>query len=182
MKTARIVFCLLISGLGACAQILPSAPKPAAPASNTDPLNRDSPQSSVVAFLEAAHAKNYNKAWRYMDLRSMPQEQAAPEERELARELAAILDRDTQFDVGNLSRRSAGGRRGQSSAESRSDGHISCERPDTGTGSGDESPCIPGFPSGWFRPTASQRIPLSRRSPTTRSLNGTCRSRWSTRS
>jgi MscS family membrane protein len=104
MKTARIVFCFLLSCLGAIAQILPTAAKPAAPAANTDPLNRDSPQSSVVAFLEAAHSKNYGKAWRYLDLRKMPEEQRLKESAELARQLEAILDQDIQFDVGNLSR------------------------------------------------------------------------------
>ncbi len=104
MKTARIVFCFLLSSLCAIAQILPSAAKPADPPSNTDPLDRGSPQSSMVAFLEAAHAKNYGKAWRYLDLRKMPEEQRLKESAELCRQLAAILDQDIQFDVGNLSR------------------------------------------------------------------------------
>ncbi len=103
MKNARTVFCLLLFSFGASAQILPSA-KPASPSANTDPLDRDSPQSSVVAFLEAAHAHNYAKAWRYLDLRSMPEDRRLAGGTELARELETILDRDTQFDVGNLSR------------------------------------------------------------------------------
>jgi len=107
MKNARIVFCLLLSALGVAAQILPSA-KPNIPGTNTDPLERDSPQSAVVAFLEAAHARDYGKAWRYLDLRSMPQDQRLAGGTELARELETILDRDTQFDVGNLSRNPEG--------------------------------------------------------------------------
>jgi MscS family membrane protein len=103
MKNARIVLCFLLSSLCVTAQILPSA-KPATPPPNKDPLNRDSPQSSVVAFLETAHAKNYGKAWRYLDLRNMPEEQRLKGGTELARELEAILDNDTQFDVGNLNR------------------------------------------------------------------------------
>lgn len=103
MKNARNVFCFLLLSFGASAQILPS-PKPATPAANNDPLERDSPQSSVVAFLEAAHARNYAKAWRYLDLRSMPEDRRLAGGTELARELETILDRDTQFDVGNLSR------------------------------------------------------------------------------
>ena len=75
----------------------------AAPALNKDPLDRDSPQNSVVAFLEAAHAQNYGRARRYMDLRSMPEDQRLSDGTELARQLQTILDRDTQFDVGNLS-------------------------------------------------------------------------------
>ncbi len=104
MKKARIVFCFLLMSLGAFAQILPSASKPASPPQNKDPLDRDSPQSSVVEFLEAAHAQNYSRAWRYLDLRSMPQDQRLADGTQLVRELQTILDRDTQFDVGNLSR------------------------------------------------------------------------------
>jgi MscS family membrane protein len=107
MKNARIVFCFLLSSLCATAQILPSA-KPASPSPSKDPLDRDSPQSSVVAFLEAAHAQNYGKAWRYLDLRNMPEDERLKGGTELARELSTILDNDTQFDVGNLSRNPEG--------------------------------------------------------------------------
>jgi MscS family membrane protein len=103
MKNAWIVLCFLLSSFCAFAQILPTA-KPTTPAVTTDPLDRDSPQSSVVAFLEAAHAKDYGKAWRYLDLRNMPEEERLKNSAELARQLETILDRDIQFDVGNLSR------------------------------------------------------------------------------
>lgn len=107
MKTTGIAVCLLLSTLcidfRAGAQILPAA-KSSAPAANNDPLDRDSPQSSVVAFLEAAHAHDYAKAWRYLDLRGMPEDERFKNGAELARELTAILDQDTRFDVGNLSR------------------------------------------------------------------------------
>jgi MscS family membrane protein len=104
MKNGWIVFlCLLLSSFSALAQILPTA-KPSTPTTPTDPLGRDSPQASVVAFLEAAHAQNYSKAVHYLDLRSMPEDQRLSEGTELAHELETILDRDTQFDVGNLSR------------------------------------------------------------------------------
>lgn len=112
MKNARIVFCLLLGTLCAAAQILPTGKPRAAPANavpaNKDPLNRDSPESSVVAFLEAAHANDFGKAWRYLDLRNMPEGQRLAGGAELARQLETILDRDTQFDVGNLSRHSEG--------------------------------------------------------------------------
>jgi len=103
MKNARIIVYFLLLSLVASAQILPSA-KPASPVANKDPLDRDSPQSSVVAFLEAAHAQNWAKAWRYLDLRNIPGDERLADGAELARELQTILDRDTQFDVGNLSR------------------------------------------------------------------------------
>lgn len=111
MKNTRIVFCLLLSTLcidfRAPAQILPAA-KSSAPPGNNDPLDRDSPQSSVVAFLEAAHAHDYAKAWRYLDLRNMPEDERFKNGAKLARELAAILDQDTRFDVGNQSRNPEG--------------------------------------------------------------------------
>jgi len=107
MKNAWIVLCFLLSSFCAFAQILPSAQPATAPV-NKDPLGRDSPQSSVVAFLEAAHAKNYGKAWRYLDLRKMPEDQRLKNGAELARQLEAILDSDTQFDVGDLSRNPEG--------------------------------------------------------------------------
>jgi MscS family membrane protein len=102
MTIARIILYFLFSSVYASAQILPSVSKPTS-AANTDPLDRNSPQSSVVAFLEAAHAKNYAKAWRYLDLRKLPEDQRLAGGTELARQLETILDRDTQFDVGNLS-------------------------------------------------------------------------------
>src|SRR5580704_8475807 len=107
MKNARIIFCFLLLGLAASAQILPVAKPTAAPA-NKDPLDRDSPQSSVVAFLEAAHDHNYSKAWRYLDLRNMSEEERVSRGTELVQELQNILDRDTQFDVGDLSRNPEG--------------------------------------------------------------------------
>jgi MscS family membrane protein len=103
MKIARLIPCFLLLSFSAAAQIPPAA-APATPPRSTDPFGRDSPQSSVVAFLEAAHAGNYAKAWRYLDLRNMPEDQRLSDGTELARELETILDRDTQFDVGNLSR------------------------------------------------------------------------------
>ncbi len=111
MKNTRIVVYLLLSTVcidfRAPAQILPAA-KSSTPAASNDPLNRDSPQSAVVAFLEAAHAHDYAKAWRYLDLRNMPEDQRLKNGAELARELTAILDQDTGFDVGNLSRNPEG--------------------------------------------------------------------------
>jgi len=78
------------------------------PPKSEDPLHRDSPQSSVVAFLEACHARNYTLAWRFMDLRKLPADQRLKEGPALARQLTEILDRDAQFDVASLSPKPAG--------------------------------------------------------------------------
>lgn len=107
MNNARIAFCFLSLSFCAVAQILPAA-KPATPPVAKDPLDRDSPQSSVVAFLEAAHSHNYERAWRYLDLRNLPRDQRLSDGTKLARQLAAILDRDSQFDVGDLTRNPEG--------------------------------------------------------------------------
>ncbi|HEX5226972.1 MAG TPA: hypothetical protein VFW44_04645, partial [Bryobacteraceae bacterium] len=107
MKYARIVIFILLGTLAAPAQLLP-VPKSGGAAATRDPLERDSPQSSVVAFLEASHAHDYARAWRYLDLRNMPENQRLTGGAELARQLETILDRDTQFDVGNLSRDTEG--------------------------------------------------------------------------
>jgi MscS family membrane protein len=96
---ARLLLCLLALGFSARAQ-----------QTSKDPLNRDSPQSTVVSFLEACHGNNYSLAWRYIDLRSMPQDKRLADGTQLARELQTILDRDTQFDVANLSHDPAGDR------------------------------------------------------------------------
>jgi MscS family membrane protein len=88
----------------------PAAATPAAVTKSQDPLNRESPQSSIVAFLEACHAHQYEKAWKYLDLRDSTAQQRLEDGPELARELEQILDRDAQFDVATLSRAPEGDR------------------------------------------------------------------------
>jgi MscS family membrane protein len=79
----------------------PPAPKPAA--ENHDPLNRDTPQSSVFSFLEACRAKDYTRAWRYLDLRSMNDGRRTSDGPKLAQQLQQVLDSDPRFDVAALS-------------------------------------------------------------------------------
>lgn len=69
---------------------------PAAVNKPSDPLNRESPQSSMVAFLEACHAHENARAGKYLDLRDSSAEQRAKDGPELARQLEQILDRDAQ--------------------------------------------------------------------------------------
>jgi MscS family membrane protein len=77
------------------------SPKESAP---QDPFNRLSPQSSVVSFLEACRAKNFERAARYLNLRQMPREQRQSDGPRLAQELGRILNGDAAFDVADLSR------------------------------------------------------------------------------
>ena len=101
-SVAGLVFLFLGLSMAIHAQTAPSA----ANSSNKpqDPLNRDSPQSSVFSFLEVCHARNYERAWRYLDVRNLPPEQRLKDGPKLAQELAQVLDRDVQFDVASLSR------------------------------------------------------------------------------
>ena len=87
--------------------LLVGAPPPAAGASN-DPLNRESPQSSVFAFLEANRSHDYARAAKYLDLRKLPPAERLKEGPDLARQLGLILNRDSQFDVAELSRNPEG--------------------------------------------------------------------------
>ncbi len=108
------VLSLLIGALSVAGAQTAETPPPAA---NTqpkppDPLHRDSPQSSVVSFLEACHAHDYARAWRYLDLRKLPREQRLKDGGRFAQQLADILDHDVQFDVAALSRNPEGSQSG----------------------------------------------------------------------
>jgi len=69
-----------------------------------DPFNRLAPQSSVISFLEACRAGNFERASRYLNLRQMPREQRLSDGSRLAQQLGRILDRDAAFDVADISR------------------------------------------------------------------------------
>ena len=75
-----------------------------------DPLERESPQSSVYAFLQACQAHDYDKAAKYLDLGKLPSDQRLKNGPELAQQLQQILNRDAQFDVANLSQNLEGSR------------------------------------------------------------------------
>ncbi len=96
MKLAFLAALLSGFSLGGSAQTTPTAPK------SQDPLHRESPRSSVYAFLEACHARNYTQAWRYIDLRNAPPRQQSKDGPQLAQQLQQILDHDVRFDVASL--------------------------------------------------------------------------------
>src|SRR5579859_7619544 len=76
---------------------------PAPAAESKDPLGRNTPQSSVLHFLEAAHSKDYSKAAKFLDLRQMPSAERIKTGPELAKQLEDLLD-DTPFDIAVRSR------------------------------------------------------------------------------
>jgi MscS family membrane protein len=71
---------------------------------SADPLNRLTPQSSVIAFLELCRANNLERASKYLDLRGLPWDQRVKQGASLARQLGDILNRDAEFDVAALSK------------------------------------------------------------------------------
>lgn len=90
------MICLL---LGSCAAVQ---------AAGQDPLDRDSPQSTATAFLAACHSHDYQRAWRYIDLRKLAADQRLKDGTQLAQQLQRILDRDPQFDIAALSKNPEG--------------------------------------------------------------------------
>jgi len=99
---------ILTSG-NLCAQTAPVAPE--SPAFR-DPLRRDTPQSSVLTFLEECRRHDYVRACKYLDLRGLPKGDRLTTGTELARQLEQILDRDPEFEVAALSRNPPGDRTG----------------------------------------------------------------------
>jgi len=98
---------LLLSALGSAWAQPTSNPapqnSPQAASRAEDPLKRDSPQSCVAGFLQACRAHDYTRACSYLDLRSLPHTARLKEGRLLAQQLEQVLNRDTRFDVGDLS-------------------------------------------------------------------------------
>jgi len=75
----------------------------AAPTGPADPLNRNTPRSSITSFLGACYQERFVAAARYLDLSGIPPKDRTEEGPDLARELASLLDRDSEFEVENLS-------------------------------------------------------------------------------
>jgi len=109
LKILKLVLLLCCLWLFAAAA-LPAQETPPAIATQpppNDPLGRTTPQDAVFNFLEACHARQYAKAWHYLDLRQMSPADREKNGPELARQLEDLLD-DTPFDIATLSRSQAG--------------------------------------------------------------------------
>ena len=100
----RAICLLALSELSA--QTPPEASKPAEKneALAQDPLNRQSPQSSAISFLETCRSGNFERAARYLDLDRLPRDQRLNDGPRLAQQLGRLLDRDAQFDIAALSK------------------------------------------------------------------------------
>jgi MscS family membrane protein len=97
----RFICVLLVLPALLCAQA-------AAGKAGADPLNRSNPRAAVTAFLEACQRDNYAVAAQYLDLRQLPERERNSEGPELARQLEAILNSDSHFDVLRLSQSAEG--------------------------------------------------------------------------
>jgi MscS family membrane protein len=75
-----------------------------------DPLGRTSPQSTMYGFLEACRKHDYLRATHFLDLRDKKPEERLKLGPELARQLQEILDKDSQFDLADLSSQPEGDR------------------------------------------------------------------------
>jgi MscS family membrane protein len=83
--------------------LLGNKPADSANHAPADPLNRATPRSAVLNFLEACHAERYVLAARYLDLRAIPADQRKTQGPELAKQLADLLDKEPRFEVEALS-------------------------------------------------------------------------------
>ncbi len=92
---AKLLALLCLAGLASA--------QPPAPAEVKDPLGRNTPQSAIIQFLEACHARDYTKAAKYLDLRQVAPADRARTAPDVARQLEDLLD-DTPFDIATLSR------------------------------------------------------------------------------
>jgi hypothetical protein len=101
----KVLVLLLGCAVGLSAQVpcIPTAQNEEPTKELQDPLNRLTPQSSMTSFLDAARAKDYDRAMRYLNLEKLEQEKQR-QGPDLAKQLEHILDRDPQFDLGALSR------------------------------------------------------------------------------
>jgi MscS family membrane protein len=75
-----------------------------------DPLGRSSPQSTMYGFLEACRKHDYVRATHFLDLRDKKPEERLKVGPELAQQLQEILDKDSQFDLADLSSEPEGDR------------------------------------------------------------------------
>jgi len=76
---------------------------PPASLRKTDLLRRDSPGSSVEAFIEALNANDYTVAAEYLDLRRLPKRMSDEQGPAYAEQLEVILERGLWFDTDTLS-------------------------------------------------------------------------------
>src|SRR5581483_2637334 len=86
-----------------CTPTYAAAPKPPG-----DPFGRGNPRSTVTNFLEACHGDDYQRASQYLDLRQIPLRVRPERGIQVAKQLEAILNSDSQFDILRISQQPQG--------------------------------------------------------------------------
>lgn len=92
------IFILVVAALS-----LRAAAPPATAIPPADPLGRMNPRGAVTGFLQACHQHDYAKAAEYIDLRQIAPARRAAEGPVIARDIEAILNSDSRFNVLELS-------------------------------------------------------------------------------
>jgi MscS family membrane protein len=112
LKSFSICVLTALASLALTAQT-PAVEGSSAPQAQTtkkDPLDRTSPQSTMYGFLEACRKHDYLRATHFLDLRDKKPEERLKIGPELAQQLQEVLDRDSQFDLSDLSAEPEGDR------------------------------------------------------------------------
>ena len=101
-------------------------------ADSGDPLGRQTPQSAMIRFLEACHARDYTRATKYLDLRNIIGADRVRTGEAVARDLEDLLD---DYAVRYcVAEQGSGGRRvGRAARRFRAPGHVPCGRAEAGT-------------------------------------------------
>lgn len=87
----------------------PATPATEAPAAEADPvvpvdvLDRGTPRRSIVGFLKAVDAADWESAVEYLDLRNLPERYRDVDPEDLAKGLAIVIQRELWADLSELS-------------------------------------------------------------------------------
>jgi len=101
IKSALLVFLLLLSISTMAQEVAPDEVTKTATAVDMGPedaLNRGTPRGSIIGYMEAAAAFDFEKAAEYLDLRNLPHDVEEIGGHELARQLNHVLSRAVWLD------------------------------------------------------------------------------------
>lgn len=102
----------LVTGMTGLAQDTPEteedAPTVPIEPGPEDALNRGTPRSSIIGFLETCSEFDFEKASEYLDLRNLPRNVSSVSGEELARQLNHVLSRSAWLDKHKVSNRPEG--------------------------------------------------------------------------
>jgi MscS family membrane protein len=86
------------------------ATTPATAAAPSDPFGRDTPRNAIRNFLESCHARKYDRALQYLDLKKLNKARRATEGQNIAQDLCTLLDRNQRFELEKLDNTAEGKR------------------------------------------------------------------------